>query len=113
LGEEVDGQLVALEDRAPWGGTEGPSAEMARNERSVPVTLLPAVAAGSFAAGAAVMTYVHRRRALPRAAGPLPRAAGRRRSLLRRGGGGAVQERVQIVGSRSLLLDIHLLGKSR
>jgi hypothetical protein len=105
LGEEVDGQLVPLEDRSPWGGAK-PSGAVARSERSVPVTLLPAVAAGSFAAGAAVMTYVHRRRS------PARPARGRRTSL-RRGNGGGAQERLQIVGSRSLLLDIHLLGKSR
>ncbi len=105
-GEEVDGQLVALEAELTWGAGTAPGAAVVRRERSVPVTLLPAVAAGSFAAGAAVMTYVHRRRTPPR-------QARRARTLLRGGGGSAAPERLHILGSRSLLLDVHLLGKSR
>jgi hypothetical protein len=77
-----------------------------------PVAALPAVqaaaaAAGGFVAGAAVVGLVgrHRRRAA------LDRRP--RRSLLGRRGsarGAAGTERLQIVGSRSLLLDVHLLG---
>ena len=104
VGEEVDGQLVSFEAEA-WGATTVPRAEVARSERSVPVTLLPAVAAGSFAAGAAVMTYVHRRRSAPRS------GARRRSALQRTGGATAARERLQIVGSRSILLDVHLLGR--
>lgn len=106
VGEEVDGQLVALDGEPPWGGPAGTGAAVTRGERTVPVTLLPAVAAGSFAAGAAVMTYVQRRRAVPR-------AAPRRRSLLRRSAAAPAAERIQIIGSRSVLLDVHLLGKGR
>lgn len=82
----------------------------------VPGTVLPAVqaaavAAGGFVAGAAVVGLVHRRsqrrsRAL---------AKGHRRGrALKRGGNagkdGRAADLLQIVGSRSLLLDVHLLG---
>jgi hypothetical protein len=67
-----------------------------------------AVAAGSFLAGAAVVGVVGRRR---RARTP---AARPRRLLRRRGAGGgrqsAAAEALQIVASRSLLVDVHLLG---
>lgn len=62
-----------------------------------------AAAAGGFVAGAAVIRLVDRRRR----SGALA-ARGARRSTARRGRGGG--ERVQIVGSRSLLLDVHLLA---
>jgi hypothetical protein len=88
---------AALVEVVPLGGSD-----LARPERSVPVTLLPALAAGSFAAGAAAMGLVRRRRA--RAVG----VAGRRALLRGRVGGG---ERLQIVGTRSLLVDIHLLAR--
>jgi hypothetical protein len=73
----------------------------------VAATLLPAIAAGSFAAGAAVMSLFTRRRALRRPAA--------RRALLRRPGSRASgrAERLEVVASRSLLLDVHLLGRSR
>jgi hypothetical protein len=57
-----------------------------------------AVAAGGFVAGMAAVSLVHRRRR---------RRAARR---VRRGASGPVGELVQIVGSRSLLVDVHLLG---
>lgn len=76
----------------------------------VPAVQAAAVAATGFVAGAAAVGLMHRRR--------------HRRDLTRRGssrrigrrsqrsGGGAVGELVQIVGSRSLLVDVHLLGGS-
>ena len=78
----------------------------------VPAVQAAAAAAGGFVAGAAVVGLVHRRgrrRALAQAA--------RRGGLLRRGrsgsrAAGAPAELLQIVGSRSLLLDVHLLGGS-
>jgi hypothetical protein len=75
---------------------------LARRERSVPAALLPAVAAGSFAAGAAAVGLVRRR------ATRAPRAVG---LLGGRGRGRSRGERLQIVGTRSLLLDVHLLGR--
>ena len=76
-------------------------------ERSGEGTVLPAVqaavvAAGGFVAGAAVVGLVHRRQ--KRSA-----ALGRGRRGGRVAGAG---ELLQIVGSRSLLLDVHLLGGS-
>jgi hypothetical protein len=70
-----------------------------------------AVAAGGFVAGAAVVGLVHRRQ---RRSAALPK--GRRpRGDLGRGGaqgrkGARAVELIQIVGSRSLLVDVHLLG---
>ena len=75
----------------------------------VPAVQAAAVAAGGFVAGAAVVGFVHRRhRRLALAKG---RRSGQRR--LRKGGrdsGGRAGELLQIVGSRSLLVDVHLLG---
>ena len=75
--------------------------------RSVPAVVLPAVAAGSFAAGLALAELLHRSRrsARGRAGALLGLREGDRRS---RNG----LERMQIVGSRSLLLDVHLLGRA-
>jgi hypothetical protein len=75
----------------------------------IPAVQAAAVAAGGFVAGAAVVGLVHRRqrRSLMgakrgRRAGKLARAGARR--------AGRAGELVQIVGSRSLLVDVHLLG---
>ncbi len=75
-----------------------------------PAVQAVAVAAGSFVAGAAAAGLMHRhrhRRDLVRAGarGKLGRGGGRRRNASRTAG-----ELVQIVGSRSLLVDVHLLG---
>jgi hypothetical protein len=89
-------------------------AELERNRRS-PATVMPvvqtaAVAAGGFVAGAAVVGLVHRRR------GRSALAKGRRfgRAVGRAGGGASAAEKaaelVQIVGSRSFIVDVHLLG---
>jgi hypothetical protein len=77
-----------------------------------PVTTLPAVqaaaaAAGGFVAGAAVVGLIGRRQRRAALA-----SAGRQRGLRGRGRGAAAPDRLQIVGSRSLLLDVHLLGGS-
>jgi hypothetical protein len=80
------------------------SRSLVRSERSVPAVLLPAVAAGSFAAGAAAVGLVRRRTMrAQRAVGLLGGS--------RRGGGRARGERLHIVGTRSLLLDVHLIGR--
>jgi hypothetical protein len=77
---------------------------------AAPAVQAAAVAAGGFVAGAALVGLVNRTRGRD-----LVRAGSRRRG--RRGGGRgrgnggrAVGELVQIVGSRSLLVDVHLLG---
>jgi|SRR5580693_1408886 hypothetical protein len=80
----------------------------------IPAVQAAAVAAGGFVAGAAVAGLVHRRQrrspaiAKRRRAG---RAVSGARTPGARGAGRAV-ELVQIVGSRSLLVDVHLLGGS-
>ncbi len=75
---------------------------------ALPAVQAAAAAAGGFVAGAAVVGLVNRRHARALARGR------ERRGLLRRGRGGssAGSDRLQIVGSRSLLLDVHLLGGS-
>ncbi len=80
----------------------------------IPAVQAAAVAAGGFVAGAAVVGLVHRRQRRSSAL-----AKGRRlgRSRPARASGGAGKgaiagELLQIVGSRSLLLDVHLLGGS-
>ncbi len=104
--EEVDAVVVA------------PSARLL-SERSEARTVVPAVqaaavAAGSFVAGAAMVGLAHRRRRrreLVRvgARRGLGRGGGRRGASGGRGSRG-MGELVQIVGSRSLLVDVHLLG---
>ena len=59
-------------------------------QRVVPAKLLPAVAATSFVCGAAIASYAARKR---------------------RGREEAHSRRLEVVGSRSLLLDVHLLGR--
>ncbi len=65
----------------------------------IPAAQAAAVAAGGFVAGAAIVGLVHRRHRRPATA----KGRGARR-------GGRAAELVQIVGSRSLLVDVHLLG---
>ena len=90
---------------APRGEIERRGAAM------VPAVQAAAVAAGSFVAGAAVVGLVHRRHRRAVMLGKGGRG-GRpaRRSGSRRGS--RAGELVQIVGSRSLLVDVHLLGGS-
>jgi hypothetical protein len=94
-----------------------PTASGLSDERRqvLPTVQAAAVAAGGFVAGAAVVGLVHRRQ---RRAGALVK---RRRGVIRRRArppgahtkgraAGRTAELVQIVGSRSLLVDVHLLG---
>jgi hypothetical protein len=76
----------------------------------IPAVQAAAAAAGGFVAGAAVLGLVHRRRR----ASALSKGRGAKR-LSRRGGSrrtGVAGELIEIVGSRSLLVDVHLLGGS-
>ena len=76
----------------------------------LPAVQAAAVAAGGFLAGAAVVRLVHRRQRRSAALAGV-RRRGRDRRAQRRGRQSArAGELVQIVGSRSLLLDVHLLG---
>ena len=84
----------------------GAELQSRRSAGSLPAVQAAAAAAGGFVAGAAVVGLMgrhHRRRAAL--------DAGRRSLLGRRSSRNAAPgERLQIVGSRSLLLDVHLLG---
>ena len=89
-------------DGVPVG--DEPSAPLQRSEPSLPAKTgtpvraqVAAVAAGSFLAGAATVGLMRRRRR-------------RRRTAAQRIRRGPVGELVQIVGTRSVLLDVHLLG---
>jgi hypothetical protein len=100
--EEVDAVVVVP---APRALPERRAARVA-----VPAVQAAAVAAGSFLAGAAAAGLAHRRRRrreLVRVGAKrrLGRGAGRGGSAARGAG-----ELMQIVGSRSLLVDVHLLG---
>ena len=97
--EEVDAVLVAPDQHAV--------AEVRSMRAIVPTVQAAAVAATGFVAGAAAAGLVrrrrHRRELMP--------ASPRRRVVARHGRAGrAGGELVQIVGSRSLLVDVHLLG---
>ena len=98
--EEVDAVLVSA-------GESLPAAPQGR--AVVPAVQAAAVAATGFVAGAAAAGLVRRRRRRRE----LARAGSSRRRVAVRGGRaarGGVGELVQIVGSRSLLVDVHLLG---
>jgi hypothetical protein len=109
--EEIDA-LPVLADGPTVVRTYPFSGELSRpSVAMLPAVQAAAVAAGGFAAGAAVVGLVTRRQ---RHAAALSkgRPAGRRLGRARRGrkSVSAADELVQIVGSRSLLLDVHLLG---
>jgi hypothetical protein len=98
--EEVDAlpvlagaDAIAVDHRAEAVGlgAAGPGVQVA------------AVAATGFVAGAAVVGLVHRRR---RRHALAPRRGASRRAAR----SGPLGELVQIVGTRSLLVDVHLLG---
>jgi hypothetical protein len=81
-----------------------------RASTALPAVQAAAAAAGGFVAGAAVVGLMTRGR---RHSAALAKGRGGRRLTgggRRRGGVPAAGELVQIVGSRSLLLDVHLLG---
>ncbi len=80
--------------------------ELSRGPAGIPAVQAAAVAAGGFVAGAAVVGLVARRqrRLAALAGGRRGRRLGRRKAAPSGG------ELVQIVGSRSLLVDVHLLG---
>jgi len=100
--EEVDAVPV-LVDQPPHSGA------MIVPRVAAPLVQTAAVAAGGFVAGAAVLGLVHRRNSRRSAL-----AAARPRRRIARGGRRAKQagEVVEIVASRSLLVDVHLLGSS-
>jgi hypothetical protein len=74
---------------------------------SMPAVQAAAVAAGSFVAGAAVAGLVHRRRSPSLASGA---RAGRALARGPRKPATSGSDRVQVVGRRTMLLDVYLLG---
>jgi hypothetical protein len=80
----------------------------------IPAGQAAAVTAGGFVAGAAVIGLVQRRKRRSGALGKgaTPRRAARRNRAGAQRGNGRAAELVQIVGSRSFLVDVHLLGGS-
>jgi hypothetical protein len=105
---EVIDALPVLDEETQTLRPTPVSATVARSGSAViPAVQAAAVAAGGFVAGAAIVSLAQRRQR--QAAAPLKR---RRRGGARSGrtvvaAGG---ELMQIVSSRSLLLDVHLLG---
>jgi hypothetical protein len=111
--EEVDALPVLAEEPTVIASSAGALPAQAGSGRAVvPAVQAAAVAAGGFVAGAAVVGLVHRRRRRTAL------VKGRRAGRLSRGGRDArsankAGELLQIVGSRSLLVDVHLLGGER
>ena len=112
-GEEIDALPVLAGQPAfarpyPFAGTF--SRDWRAAGMMIPAVQAAAVAAGGFVAGAAVVGLVNRRHRSSSVSAKgrrAPRAgrAGRSARAGERGG-----ELVQIIGSRSLLVDVHLLG---
>lgn len=103
----IDG-LPVLGDEPLPPGAQAPAASRTLTLTLASPAQAAAVAVGSFVAGAAAVGLVHRRQVKRRAlAGNRPQ-----RRLSRRGEGGArgAVELVQVVASRSFLVDVHLLG---
>ena len=109
--EEIDGLPVLAEEARVVARPVFGALTDRRATVMIPAVQAAAVAAGGFVAGAAVVGFVHRRQ---RHSAALAKGGRAGRELGRRGrrGGGRASELVQIVGSRSLLVDVHLLGGS-
>ncbi|HEX4467689.1 MAG TPA: hypothetical protein VH025_10915 [Solirubrobacteraceae bacterium] len=78
-----------------------------------PAVQAVAVAAGGFVAGAAVVGLVHRRQQRALSTGRGRRGAlgkGRSASAATKAGARGAGELLQVVGTRTLLVDVHLLG---
>jgi hypothetical protein len=106
-GELVDA-LPVLASEPTIVPARPPDVALARSGAVVPVVQAAAVAVGGFVAGAAVVGLAQRRH---RRSTAVSRSARRGRAAGRGGRTSAVGgELVQIVTSRSLLLDVHLLG---
>jgi hypothetical protein len=116
VSEEIDALPVLVGESRVVHAQPSPGALPAQRRSAgvIPAVQAAAVAAGGFVAGAAVAGLVHRRqRRSPTIA--KHRRAGRTVSRARTpgaSGAGRAVELVQIVGSRSLLVDVHLLGGS-
>jgi hypothetical protein len=110
--EEAIDALPVLAQEAAALGTRAAGASVSRPAPAlvVPAVHVAAAAAGGFVAGAALVGLVHRQQRRAALEGARRGRRGVRRS--RRGRAAARGgELVQIVGSRSLLVDVHLLGE--
>jgi len=112
--EEVDAVPVDADGSTSVVRAYPPSGELASNPGSgamTPTVQAAAVAASGFVVGAAFVGLVHRRQRRS-AALTKGRKAGRSLGRGKRGRRATptAGELVQIVGSRSLLVDVHLLG---
>jgi hypothetical protein len=111
MSEEIDAlPVLAAEARVLDSRNGSELAAQRRSAVTIPAVQAAAVAAGGFVAGAAVVGLVHRRQR--QAALTKGKRAGRELGRRSRRGrrSGTAGELVQIVGSRSLLVDVHLLG---
>jgi hypothetical protein len=116
--EEIDAlPVLASESHALHARpADAPLPDTRRSGIVIPAVQAVAVAAGGFVAGAAVVGLVHRRQrrspalAKGRSGGRSVKKARPAAALDARRGGARAVELVQIVGSRSLLVDVHLLG---
>jgi len=108
--EEIDALPVLAHEPKVLGARALPSAPATywrSTSVAIPAVQAAAAAAGGFVAGAAVVRLVGRHRRLSPAT---MSRRGMRRSARRSRGASKAGELVQIVGSRSLLVDVHLLG---
>jgi hypothetical protein len=112
--------ILARDVRITPRPAEGSSSlpEVRRGRGALPAVQAAAAAAGGFVAGAAVYGIVQQRRGRS-GSGALVKGA-RKRSLARRGGRGALPaagqaavESLEVLSTRTMLLDVHLLGAPR
>jgi hypothetical protein len=108
--EEIE-ELGAMADEVRITRVHPPPPSLpVRSESAIGTRAAAAAAAGSFLAGAAVVGLVSRRhrRSAALASKRRPRRLSRQVKASRRSP--SVAERLQIVGSRSFVVDVHLLG---
>jgi hypothetical protein len=105
LNDEVLDGLPVLADEPSEGIFPAPAPRAAIGPLAGPAQTMVA-AAGGFVAGAAVLGLVHRRKGRRLAL----RSAGSSRRIGRGGKRSKSAGELRIVGSRSLLVDVHLLG---
>ncbi|HTA06011.1 MAG TPA: hypothetical protein VK774_06585, partial [Solirubrobacteraceae bacterium] len=105
---EQGDSLPVLAQEARVVRPESAFGDLSRARETLPTVQAAAVAAGGFVAGAAVVGLVTRRQR--RASALAPGRQGARRLGRGRRRSSDAGQLVQIVGSRSLLLDVHLLG---
>jgi hypothetical protein len=118
--EEIDALPVLVEE-LPAAHPLAPGGALPAARRlagaTMPAAQAVAVAAGGFVAGAAVLGLVQRRQrrssalAKGRGAGRAVKKARRAGAIDTRRAGAGAAELLQIVDSRTLLVDVHLLGR--